>query len=88
MLVQDKSTTYTYTTGDGFYYDIKVYDNGLVECYITHEKIYLLMFMYCYHLKRDRSLNNIIQQVGKDALKYQEYYKSFVKNSRLHYMTF
>lgn len=88
MFNQEKSTIYTYTTGDGYYFLIKVYDIGLVECYIYHGKVELPMFMFCYHLTRHRSLNNIIEQVKRDSNEYKNYYKSYIKNTRLHYIDF
>ena len=88
MFTQEKSTIYTYTTGDGYYFPIKVYDNGIVECFIYHGKVMLLMFMYCYKLTKSRSLNSIIKQVERDAGKYKEQYKTFVEISRLHHIKF
>ena len=88
MFTQEKSTIYTYNGGDGFYYEIKVYDIGLVECYIYHGKICLPMFMYAYHLTRYRSLNKVIEQVQKDAEVYKDHYRYYIKNTRLHYIDF
>lgn len=88
MLEQEKSVIYTYNCGDGFYHEIKVYDNGLVECYIYHGKICLPMFMFAYHLSRSRPLQKVIGQVEKDSNKYKDFYRSYIKNSRIHYIKF
>ena len=88
MFTQEKSTIYTYTTGDGYYFLIKVYDNGIVECFIYHGKVLLPLFMYCYKLSKSRSLNSVIKQVENDAGKYKELYKTFIEISRIHNITF
>ena len=74
--------------GEGYYYLIKVYDNGIVECYIYHDKTELPMFMYCYKLSKSRPLSSIIKQVEKDSEKYKEEYKTFIKISRIHNIKF
>lgn len=88
MLEQEKSVIYTYNCGDGYYIEVKVFDIGLVECYIYHGKICLPMFMYAYHLTRSRPLIKVMDQIEKDYHKYKEYYKSYIKNTRLHYIDF
>ena len=88
MFTQEKSTIYTYTTVDGYYYLIKVYDTGIVECFIYHGKVLYPMFMYCYKLSKSRSLNSIIKQVERDAGKYKEQYKTFIGISRIHNIEF
>ena len=88
MLIQEKSTIYTFNCGDGYYIEIKVYDNGLVECYIYHGKVCLPMFMYAYHLSKSRPLTKVIDQVEKDYNNYKEVYQSYIKNSRLNYIHF
>ena len=88
MFTQEKSTIYTYTTGDGYYFPIKVYDNGLAECFIYHGNVMLPMFMYCYNLSKSRPLNSIIKQVETDSSKYKERYNTFIKISRIHNIKF
>lgn len=88
MFEQEKSTIYTYTTGDGYYFLIKVHDNGIVECFIYHGNIMLPMFMYCYILSKSRSLNSVIKQLENDSGKYKELYKTFIRISRIHTINF
>lgn len=88
MLEQEKSVIYTYNCGDGFYIEVKVFDIGLVECYIYHGKICLNMFMYAYHLSKSRPLRKVIEQVEKDCNRYKPLYRSYIKDTRLHYIDF
>lgn len=88
MLEQEKSVIYTYNCGDGYYIGVKVYDIGLVECYIYHGKICLPMFMYAYHLTKNRTLRKVIEQIEKDYNKYKEHYRHYIKNTRLHQIDF
>lgn len=88
MFTQEKSTIYTYTTGDGYYFLIKVHDNGIVECFIYHGNVMLPMFMYCYILSKSRTLNSVIKQVENDSGKYKAEYKTFVEISRINHIKF
>lgn len=88
MLKQEKSTIYTFSTNDGFYHQIKVFDNGLVECYIYHDNIYYPFFMYCYHLSKNRTLKTIIKQVEKDSDKYKDIYRTYIKSSKALHLPF
>ena len=88
MLELEKSTTYTYDAGDGYYIILKIYDTGLTSVYMYHGKVLLPMFIYSQFLTRRTSINSIVADLEKRLVKYKAEYHTYIEISRLHHIKF
>lgn len=88
MLELEKSTVYTYNAGDGYYITIKVYDHGLTDVYIYHNKLLLPMYIYSQFLSKRTSINSIVTDIEKRLVKYKSEYHTYIEISRLHHIKF